>query len=1211
MRTVPMGQRLFPVALAVCGCAAALAAQSGPGLPNLTFTASQRYKAVTTIGSGNHGKPMMHDGYLTVMESDPVPGVSFYDISNPYAPVLAQTITGTGADLPEQHTYAQTTAWGGSHVVLTRGWGPIAAGGGTGIAVWDWTDINAPVLRSSYDIPDVPGGYVTGLFWMAVQAPYVFCPAGSLGLYVLDVSDPTSPVVAAHIPKSQTGGFNAVLAFAVGNMLILTNNDAGSGVGPGFARLDISDPTDPQLLYATTNTPSPYGASVNGGHLLVPGVDGTFSVHDLYDPTFPMLGSFSAASTRGASAVAQDGFVHVGATRAYFKMDIRNPSQMVLQGGFSSGIQPHDEDWVTPLGNLVAVADDVGNGTHLVPHQSPPDNVGPVVNMVVPADGATSQALTTRVGLTLTDMVEIASIGSASFVVRPVGGAALTGAYTHQFGVVNFVPDQPLQPSTTYEVVVPAGGMRDWAGNAVPTAFTSRFSTGAQVTAIDVDAQTSAPTRIGESVTFDVASVAGPGPFQYSWDFGDGSPPTAFSASSQVTHSYAAAGHYAALVTVSNGTLTASDSFVHTVHYPLTAARPTRSSTVALDEVAGLVWCANADNDTVTAVDSTTISGVLEVPVGAHPRSLAVAPDGSVWVACQDDATVEVIDPAQGQVVATVALPYASAPYGIAMAPDGSVAYVSLTAVGQVAKLDVTTRSLVATTRVGPDPRGIAISADGERIFVSRFRSSGKVGSDVHRDREKQNGSSGSPGHGHERGLPSAEVYELSAARFARVGVTRLAFDRGPDGEASGRGLPNYLNSLCISPDGRTLWVPSKKDNIARGEMRSGQPLNHENTVRTIVSQVDLTTTRERLGARIDLNNRDMAFATNLSPLGDYAFHALQGSNAVLVTDAYTGALVASVDGTGFAPQGMAMTADGSRLFVHNFMSRSVVGYDTSGLTASVSFAMPRLGSWNLVTNEQLAPDVLLGKRIFYNGADRRMNRDGYISCASCHLDGGHDGMVWDFTDRGEGLRNTTTLRGRAGIAHGNVHWTGNFDEIQDFENDIRGSFGGVGFLSDALWSTTSDPLGSPKAGLSSELDALAAYVGSLASFGLSPHRNSDGTLTAAAVAGKAVFASAGCAQCHAGSAFTDSPQGLRHDVGTATVRSGRASGQAIVGFDTPTLRGLWATAPYLHDGSARNLMEVLTTRNAKGLHGTAASLTPAERRQLVAYLLQIDDLEP
>ena len=70
------------------------------------------------------------------------------------------------------------------------------------------------------------------------------------------------------------------------------------------------------------------------------------------------------------------------------------------------------------------------------------------------------------------------------------------------------------------------------------------------------------------------------------------------------------------------------------------------------------------------------------------------------------------------------------------------------------------------------------------------------------------------------------------------------------------------------------------------------------------------------------------------------------------------------------------------------------------------------------VDNETLAPDVLLGKQIFYNADDPRMNEDGYLSCASCHLDGDQDGQIWDFTQRGDGLRNTISLKGRAGMGH-------------------------------------------------------------------------------------------------------------------------------------------------------------------------------------------------
>jgi hypothetical protein len=81
--------------------------------------------------------------------------------------------------------------------------------------------------------------------------------------------------------------------------------------------------------------------------------------------------------------------------------------------------------------------------------------------------------------------------------------------------------------------------------------------------------------------------------------------------------------------------------------------------------------------------------------------------------------------------------------------------------------------------------------------------------------------------------------------------------------------------------------------------------------------------------------------------------------------------------------------------------------------------------------------------------------------------------------------------------------------------------------------------------------------------------------------------------------------------VGTIKPSSGRRLGQPLTGLDTPTLRGLWSTAPYLHDGSAATLLDVLTTQNSTGAHGATGALTAAQRDQLVAYLKQIDDDEP
>jgi DNA-binding beta-propeller fold protein YncE len=250
---------------------------------------------------------------------------------------------------------------------------------------------------------------------------------------------------------------------------------------------------------------------------------------------------------------------------------------------------------------------------------------------------------------------------------------------------------------------------------------------------------------------------------------------------------------------------------------------------------------------------------------------------------------------------------------------------------------------------------------------------------------------------------------------------------------------------VAISPDGSRAWVPSKKDNILLGGNRDKKPLNFQNTVRPIVSLLDLST--GSVDGDIDINDSDSPSAVAFVPRGDLAFVATQGNNTLHIFNVYS--KTSQVFSVGLAPQGLAVNAAGTRLYVQNFLSRTIGVYDISGITNFTTSQASLLNTVVTVTTEKLTPAVLAGKRIFFDSSSRRMTSDGYMSCASCHLDGGHDGRVWDFTDRGEGFRRTTDLRGRSGVGHGPVHWTANHDEIQDFEHDIRGTFAGSGFI---LW---------------------------------------------------------------------------------------------------------------------------------------------------------------
>ena len=81
----------------------------------------------------------------------------------------------------------------------------------------------------------------------------------------------------------------------------------------------------------------------------------------------------------------------------------------------------------------------------------------------------------------------------------------------------------------------------------------------------------------------------------------------------------------------------------------------------------------------------------------------------------------------------------------------------------------------------------------------------------------------------------------------------------------------------------------------------------------------------------------------------------------------------------------------------------------------------------------------------------------------------------------------------------------------------------------------------------------------------------------------------------------------LFYDI-TTLLRDPVGLGEALDGLDTPTLRGLWRSAPYLHDGSAPTLRSVLTERNGGDAHGVTSDLDDTDLDALVLYLRTLDD---
>jgi cytochrome c peroxidase len=275
-----------------------------------------------------------------------------------------------------------------------------------------------------------------------------------------------------------------------------------------------------------------------------------------------------------------------------------------------------------------------------------------------------------------------------------------------------------------------------------------------------------------------------------------------------------------------------------------------------------------------------------------------------------------------------------------------------------------------------------------------------------------------------------------------------------------------------------------------------------------------------------------------------------------------------------------------------NYLSRSLTILNLETLTSVTEIP---------VTAETLPPDILRGKILFNNASDPRLSQGSWISCASCHPDGGTDGVTWIFPD---GPRQTPPLWN----SHQTLpwHWSAALDEAQDVEDTVQHIQHGLGLAP----GTDPELLGWPNHGRATDLDALAAFMAQ----GI---RTPNPSASADVSAGRQLFQTAGCAACHGGPAWTSSqlpgplgtldPDGngmidtALHDVATLNPRDIRGE----TGFDPPSLLNVGLTAPYLHDGSLATLAELLTSGHPNPT-GEGNGLSTAEIEALVLFLRAI-----
>jgi mono/diheme cytochrome c family protein len=209
-----------------------------------------------------------------------------------------------------------------------------------------------------------------------------------------------------------------------------------------------------------------------------------------------------------------------------------------------------------------------------------------------------------------------------------------------------------------------------------------------------------------------------------------------------------------------------------------------------------------------------------------------------------------------------------------------------------------------------------------------------------------------------------------------------------------------------------------------------------------------------------------------------------------------------------------------------------------------------------------LPADAALGRRVFFSAGDPRIAQDGR-ACASCHIDGRDDGLVWSSP---KGPRQTMWLAGRV---------------------DHPPPFGWLGehaslpvHLAQTIRNLKGTGLGEP------EVNGLVAWLKVMPG----PPAGGSETETAEEARGREIFEGsvANCSSCHVprAGAFRDQ---MTHDVGSGAE------------FLTPSLRFAGGSAPYFHDGRYATLEAML--RDPHGRMSDARKLPAEDLRALASYV--------
>lgn len=515
-----------------------------------------------------------------------------------------------------------------------------------------------------------------------------------------------------------------------------------------------------------------------------------------------------------------------------------------------------------------------------------------------------------------------------------------------------------------------------------------------------------------------------------------------------------------------------------------------------------------------------------QIPTGVAVG--AAGGSGKIYVTTfEKRGTLEVIDLTSGRVERSI--PVGSGATSPVVSQDGTKVYVMNQFANTVAEVDPEGGVITRSVNVLREPKGAVVSRDGKYLFVTNFLPAQRADLDY----------------------VAADVSVIDLGTFKKIKDIQLA-----NGS-------NALRGIALSPDGKYVLV---SHNMGRFTVPTSQ-LQQGWMNTSALSVVDAEKLTFEGGIVLDEPERGAAGIWDIKSVGDKIFVTHSGTHDLSVIDypamaaklkAYTGTkeqlsydlrflygIRERIKLAGNGPRKMAVSGDAKRLYIPTYFSDTLNVVNAADGTPEAARAL---------VEGRRETDAQAGERIFN---DAEFCFQNWQSCNGCHPgDARTDGMNWDLMNDGignskncksllyshvtapsmiSGIRATAEIAVRKGFTHIQFH---------DIPEDMA--------------------------------EQVDIYLKGLKAVP-SPYLV-DGRLSEKAKEGQRVFEKFKCGNCHSGEYYTDLQM---HRIGEDI--------EFEKGWDTPTLREVWRTAPYLFDGRAATMKEVFEVHK-HGLEGKKVS---------------------